>query len=269
MIKFQSTHPLRGATAQVIAIQQLFGSFQSTHPLRGATADQARRQALQRFQSTHPLRGATVWPAVCIQDHEHFNPRTPCGVRHGLRGGVSFLSYFNPRTPCGVRRWMEWKTCTWYGFQSTHPLRGATNCHTGVGNLIGISIHAPLAGCDGRVADPDQIGNISIHAPLAGCDQRGQGGRVGGGDFNPRTPCGVRPFRIARQFLTSLFQSTHPLRGATMVRPQLILPPSYFNPRTPCGVRPARRKRRGQGLYDFNPRTPCGVRPCVLTPMYS
>ena len=58
------------------------------------------------------------------------------------------------------------------------------------------------------------VQGISIHAPLAGCDQRGQGGRIGGGDFNPRTPCGVRP--------------------VVSIQSRCI---SDFNPRTPCGVR--------------------------------
>ena len=130
------------------------------------------------------------------------------------------------------------------------------------------------------------VQGISIHAPLAGCDQRGQGGRIGGGDFNPRTPCGVRP--------------------VVSIQSRCI---SDFNPRTPCGVRLAsssvtacmvrisihaplagcdrcrglgdqqqvafqsthplrgatyqadRDSRQGK---DFNPRTPCGVRPAYL-----
>ena len=34
-------------------------------------------------------------------------------------------------------------------------------------------------------------------------------------DFNPRTPCGVRPFSRIIACRITLFQSTHPLRGAT------------------------------------------------------
>ena len=35
----------------------------------------------------------------------------------------------------------------------------------------GISIHAPLAGCDGWKDKHDKVKKeISIHAPLAGCD---------------------------------------------------------------------------------------------------
>ena len=34
----------------------------------------------------------------------------------------------------------------------------------------GISIHAPLAGCDFTIRNLSQTEDISIHAPLAGCD---------------------------------------------------------------------------------------------------
>ena len=84
-------------------------------------------------------------------------------------------------------------------------------------------------------------------------------------NFNPRTPCGVRPALPGRPHRWRRFQSTHPLRGAT--RPGRPFPPSgcYFNPRTPCGVRPA-RSARSVGRGHFNPRTPCGVRPGVYVP---
>ena len=80
----------------------------------------------------------------------------------------------------------------------------------------------------------------------------------------------------------SLFQSTHPLRGATETDRHFLRRQTYFNPRTPCGVRQRhhhhgrdahhisihaplagcdcsfrREKRRAR---HFNPRTPCGVR---------
>ena len=193
---------------------------------------------------------------------------------------MHLVRIFNPRTPCGVRPTVTLVS----GYLMTAD----------------ISIHAPLAGCDGNEAlDPaGYIRNISIHAPLAGCDYcaiaetcpkreiafqsthplrgatRRADARLHGAqvsDFNPRTPCGVRLVYGCRQRspYEREFQSTHPLRGATMVsRPQLILPPSDFNPRTPCGVRRAPRWPYCARTGDFNPRTPCGVRPatCRWTP---
>ena len=100
-------------------------------------------------------------------------------------------------------------------FQSTHPLRGATVPSRLIEHFVGISIHAPLAGCDpGQYHDSPREGN-----------------------FNPRTPCGVRP---------------QPKQARDPVS-------THFNPRTPCGVRPD-RQRQGRRLVYFNPRTPCGVR---------
>ena len=55
-------------------------------------------------------------------------------------------------------------------FQSAHPLRGATSSAYRQYRQYGISIHAPLAGCDA----------VDLHNRLV---RR---------DFNPRTPCGVR-----------------------------------------------------------------------------
>ena len=56
--------------------------------------------------------------------------------------------------------------------------------------------------------------------------------------FNPRTPCGVRLAYSIRSTENTIFQSTHPLRGAT-TSPILsgVLTGTHFNPRTPCGVR--------------------------------
>ena len=123
-------------------------------------------------------------------------------------------------------------------FQSTHPLRGATSAAFYPLPVSGISIHAPLAGCDPgqgllkgrrnifqsthplRGATLHKYGKgayflISIHAPLAGCDPATNKGRWRLIYFNPRTPCGVRlPGRIHK-----------------------TIAGNNFNPRTPCGVR--------------------------------
>ena len=151
---FQSTHPLRGATPGDQALFKQRGI--SIHaPLAGCDRDEAVLcDYLDKFQSTHPLRGATA---------------------RGLAAGCK-LEHFNPRTPCGVRRRTDFHPARHGRFQSTHPLRGATAQWANINKLFKISIHAPLAGCDLLPARQDQEATISIHAPLAGCDQRGKGG---------------------------------------------------------------------------------------------
>ena len=167
--------PLAGCDIYCHHYSSLSIIFQSTHPLRGATRIRAGRHGLFRFQSTHPLRGAT--------DDVLYEPSKPdCD--------------FNPRTPCGVRQERSSGRILVKSFQSTHPLRGATSRQSVLLKAQrGISIHAPLAGCDsnsGKTAPSEsrfqsthplrgatrkrcgchETDRISIHAPLAGCDMR-------------------------------------------------------------------------------------------------
>ena len=170
---FQSTHPLRGATA-LFDRARLSDRISIHAPLAGCDLVTGLLSALpDLFQSTHPLRGATVAAhggarfldisihaplAGCDRRARRaaaprmdFNPRTPCGVRHGMIASLSVSGHFNPRTPCGVRR--RCRACFWNSiqFQSTHPLRGATECSEIKYAGYKISIHAPLAGCDGSI----------------------------------------------------------------------------------------------------------------------
>ena len=140
-----------------------------------------------------------------------------------------------------MRRYRGCRSCFQKQFQSTHPLRGATLFWTLL--LLRFSLFQsthPLRGATAeiRVKLSDEM--ISIHAPLAGCDVDDTRFATSRRDFNPRTPCGVRPLRQRHHLPQKRFQSTHPLRGAT----------SSAHPNTTT-------------LIDFNPRTPCGVRPEV------
>ena len=173
------------------------------------------------FQSTHPVRGATMEGVDDFPYDLYFNPRTPCGVRQPASDGCVHARYFNPRTPCGVRPSTASSAGKrWLLFQSTHPVRGATyrrltrrgaddyfNPRTPCGvrrqSLLysvlssSISIHAPRAGCDSETLSRHAVSYISIHAPRAGCD---------------------RSFML-KPSEWILFQSTHPVRGATLQSP--------------------------------------------------
>ena len=78
---FQSTHPLRDATAFVVTPFTAPSIFQSTHPLRDATEVIAMSNRIPIFQSTHPLRDATKEGLSHDKDNSYFNPRTPYGMR--------------------------------------------------------------------------------------------------------------------------------------------------------------------------------------------
>ena len=56
-----------------------------------------------------------------------------------------------------------------------------------------------------------------------------------------------------------LFQSTRPMRGATIKTDISTMRPRNFNPRAPCGARP-RLPSRFREIAYFNPRAPCGAR---------
>ena len=100
---------------------------------------------------------------------------------------------------------------------------------------------------------------ISIHAPRAGCDrwthQRKQRSIL----FQSTHPVRGATWNTQNEVREAKFQSTHPVRGATASPRRLAWVHTDFNPRTPCGVRrPCELRHCRQA--DFNPRTPCGVR---------
>ena len=116
--------------------------------MRGATFDRLTAEMPFLFQSTHPVRGATIFAIFAsvrrvISIHA---PRAGCDMQSELM--QTSPCYFNPRTPCGVRLWILFANSSPRGFQSTHPVRGATNksAYDIAKDLI--SIHAPRAGCD-------------------------------------------------------------------------------------------------------------------------
>ena len=192
MNEFQSTHPLRGATATVAQHPAGTSTFQSTHPLRGAT--QENRRALRHLPiSIHaPLAGCDMVCASALARALNFNPRTPCGVRPKLPASAWQKGHFNPRTPCGVRP-APWRICVKNGaFQSTHPLRGATKSPFTTKEKAAFQSTHPLRGATLVLALHFDFLNISIHAPLAGCDLSTHIRVAAEKNFNPRTPCGVR-----------------------------------------------------------------------------
>ena len=265
--------------------------FQSTHPLRGATAAIGHLVAMTTFQSTHPLRGATdvVKQAsmnVLISIHA---PLAGCDARllrsrargdvfqstHPLRGATFFHAFY---------------TC-WSIFQSTHPLRGATKFLVLYGNIYEISIHAPLAGCDKDIyttkAEYNEFQSthplrgatthaaqgrgyffISIHAPLAGCDGCSVTKNRRFSSFQSTHPLRGATGAVDLPSQVQPFQSTHPLRGATIaVCPRGIYGKiSIHAPLAGCDLpNPAPAPQEA----DFNPRTPCGVRRVTLRPVFS
>ena len=245
--------------------------FQSTHPLRGATASPKSAHIRHLHFNPHfnPRTPCGVRPRGILRDAAipDISIHAPlAGCDDGICAAQEVGKDFNPRTPCGVRRRSNSNACRTERFQSAHPLRGATIMQ-GVECLRRkISIRAPLAGCDSSMpCNPSTTASFQSAHPLRGATLAFAPQALSAPYFNPRTPCGVRrvaegdgrclqrfqsthPLRGATSALAEfdpviVFQSTHPLRGATGYTGALVPSMPYFNPRTPCGVR--RPPKRG------------------------
>ena len=101
------------------------------------------------------------------------------------------------------------------GFQSTHPMRGATHELRHIHGRGRFQSTHPMRGATQSRAMAHKSMKISIHAPHAGCDWLDECVFTKTRYFNPRTPCGVRPDTDGFDDVDTLFQSTHPMRGAT------------------------------------------------------
>ena len=192
--------------------------FQSTCPLRGHDHD-ALDRSRDGFASIHaPLAGRDV------RDNSRARRRAGVSIHAPLAGRDT-----DPSLPV----WAQLQ------FQSTRPLRGATDR---VGFRHGahpVSIHAPLAGrdvsngtgvaavdgfnprapCGARREAGKQGGrpeSVSIHAPLAGRDRCGSTITIWIKTVSIHAPLAGRDGRQVAQVADQrLFQSTRPLRGAT------------------------------------------------------
>ena len=235
------------------------------------------------FQSTHPLRGATD-----LREHRAAHavisihaPLAGCD-QHGGHGGCPQLIFQSTHPLRGATTMLHTEVAKLIEFQSTHPLRGATTVVPCGDLVLTFQSTHPLRGATDLFHPIPHTGGISIHAPLAGCDVWRAWGKSRCCYFNPRTPCGVRPEKDLQEVAAALFQSTHPLRGATC---------AYYDPKDAVFVfqstHPLRgatlasggasrcfnisihaplagcdNRRRGRAARPryFNPRTPCGVR---------
>ncbi len=168
--------------------------------------------------------------------------------------------YFNPRTPYGMRHVTMKNTGDTMLFQSTHPVRDATKAAI-FGTIY--AYHFNPRTPYGMRPDRKGRGNVS-------------------GDFNPRTPYGMRHKRWVVQFSYFEFQSTHPVRDATInratngpfpyifqsthpvrdaTRPGAFAFESELEFQSTHPVRDATQPAMRQGNFrNFNPRTPYGMR---------
>ena len=166
-----------------------------------------------------------------------FNPRTSCEVRPAAAFNAASIFIFQSTHLLRGATTLSALTLMLLKFQSTHLLRGATSMALRSGIKVEISIHAPLARCDFSLFprhtifvyfNPRTSCEVRRHCPLLlSCMAY----------FNPRTSCEVRRRIDVRRRAIGKFQSTHLLRGATLLHFAVPTEYPYFNPRTSCEVR--------------------------------
>ena len=100
--------------------------FQSTRPMRGATA-QNLAYTLADYVSIHAPRTGRDIPVPETQRQDHVSIHAPRAGRDHRRAMVyARQPSFNPRAPCGARLAGGYGVFSVEAFQSTRPVRGAT-----------------------------------------------------------------------------------------------------------------------------------------------
>ena len=161
-----------------------------------------------------PHAGRDTQYVTLISSPGCFNPRAPCGARRPSHNLLKRSCGFNPRAPCGARRGSGDALVAMAEFQSTRPMRGAT--------VSLMSVHLLMI--------------VSIHAPMRGATSSGHPSPYPCRCFNPRAPCGARliPSTVLNQIVE--FQSTRPMRGATPIGQDQLIPGVFQSTRPMRGA---------------------------------
>ena len=208
--RFQSTPPVKAATTNA-SPNAGAPSFQSTPPVKAATTRIINLTKQQGFQSTPPVKAATF----CNTDRVG-----ACRISiHAAREGGDLWSMSPPRMPAEFQSTPPVKAATFMTtsfissseFQSTPPVKAATENIPQRFPVLRISIHAAREGGDiaQQLSEIEQ--RISIHAAREG------------GDIQ----------RVNLGGLAGKFQSTPPVKAATLLPSASASVTMHFNPRRP------------------------------------
>ena len=125
--RFQSTHPMRGATRDSGQAWPGLRDFNPRTPCGVRLEEKVNEYIKHVFQSTHPMRGATVQAggALFVRAISIHAPHAGCDIVTSMRG--AFLSVFQSTHPMrGATFQRVARLVRELLFQSTHPMRGAT-----------------------------------------------------------------------------------------------------------------------------------------------
>ena len=233
--------------------------FQSTSPVRGTTADHVAVN-LDLVISIHvPRAGDDPLGSMSGTRPGYFNPRPPCGGRHviNLDGAavVLFQSTSPVRGTTGRDDANQGGACI-----SIHvPRAGDDLAVESVVNRFAISIHVPRAGDDPSASGgANCLHNFNPRPPCGGRRQKSCLLRSGQ-NFNPRPPCGGRPSAGLNRSRRQVFQSTSPVRGTTPTSASAA-PSLCISIHVPRAGDDRSNAKRGCLNHYFNPRPPCGGR---------
>ena len=170
------------------------------------------------------------------------------------------MGNFNPRSPCGERHTARTSIFNAVTISIHAPRAGSDASSTGGSYSNNISIHAPRAGSDPFLGCRNALHkSISIHAPRAGSDQSRLAGMALSHPFQSTLPVRGATLYHRTDMWKHPFQSTLPVRGATFVvgAGEFDAEISIHAPRAGSDdfLDPLPR----YPSY-FNPRSPCGER---------
>ena len=214
---FQSTRPIRGATLLLYGCSS--GppiSIHAPHTGRDFMPYPIIVSAISI--SIHaPHTGRDIHAPIVIAVQRYFNPRAPYGARLVIYSPSISDQHFNPRAPYGARRFQALRFRGMQQFQSTRPIRGATQSFPHSFLLSrDFNPRAPYGARRKTVHHGRHCREISIHAPHTGRDS-GPGGKR-----NPPQGISIHAPHTGRDGGTRTlpawsrrFQSTRPIRGAT------------------------------------------------------
>ena len=254
--------------------------FQSTRPVRGATRRHRPHRPALPISIHAPRAGRDAFGAGPDASDGNFNPRAPCGARHGVTVPIDQPFPFQSTRPvrgATVRRGARTAVMP---FQSTRPVRGATD-HPFLDFMARpFQSTRPVRGATRRRHGRRRTEKFQSTRPVRGATSTAPS------LLRTLAFQSTRPVRGATKALRlwpagSEFQSTRPVRGATTLDEvyPLVFQISIhapragrdrrvkadgahtfdFNPRAPCGARRAPLRRNGVREH-FNPRAPCGAR---------
>ena len=163
------------------------------------------------------MRGATRISSTAASPSAYFNPRSPCGERLQQLALCPAIEVFQSTLPVrGATNGNGRKLANTYKFQSTLPVRGATRLGSFGVSTIQFQSTLPVRGATGDLsAGPGRAAGFQSTLPVRGATRWKVVKRPRPKNFNPRSPCGERRFARDGKDIVLLFQSTLPVRGAT------------------------------------------------------